>query len=111
MVASFAVAGRDLGFDAKQRRGVNRAAARAYRDAMRGLAAMKTLDLWYSRVGAERVINQFRSSASAKRRKLMEKNVAKARTKDSLRAFSKLTRVVDGEPRIVSDPPADLGAI
>jgi hypothetical protein len=35
----------------------------------------------------------------------MEKNLAKIRTKDSLRAFSKLTEVVDGEPRIVSDPP------
>ena len=35
----------------------------------------------------------------------MEKNLAKARAKDSLRAFSKLTTIVDGEPRIVSDPP------
>ena len=32
-------------------------------------------------------------------------NLAKARTKDSLKAFAKLTHVVDGEPRIVSDPP------
>ena len=35
----------------------------------------------------------------------MEKNLAKTRAKDSLRAFDKLTTVVDGEPRIVSDPP------
>ncbi len=35
----------------------------------------------------------------------MEKNLAKTRAKDSLRAFSKLTTIVDGEPRIVSDPP------
>jgi uncharacterized protein (DUF2252 family) len=35
----------------------------------------------------------------------MAKNLAKARAKDSLRAFSKLTTIVDGEPRIVSDPP------
>ena len=66
---------------------------------------MKTLDLWYSRVDAEALIAQFQSTASAKRRKLMEKNLAKTRAKDSLRAFSKLTTVVDGEPRIVSDPP------
>jgi uncharacterized protein (DUF2252 family) len=66
---------------------------------------MKTLDLWYSRVDAETVIAQFQSAASAQRRKLMEKNLAKTRAKDSLRAFSKLTTVVDGEPRIISDPP------
>jgi uncharacterized protein (DUF2252 family) len=105
LVASFAVAGRDLGFHAKQRSGVSLAVTRAYRDAMRDLAAMKTLDLWYSRVDAETAIREFQSSASAGRRKLMEKNLAKARAKDSLRAFGKLTRIVDGEPRIVSDPP------
>ena len=105
LVASFAIGGRDLGFDAGQRRGVNLAVTRSYREAMRGLASMKTLDLWYSRVDAETLISQFRSAASAKRRKLMEKNLAKTRAKDSIRAFSKLTTVVDGEPRIISDPP------
>jgi uncharacterized protein (DUF2252 family) len=105
LVASFAVAGRDLGFHAEQRRTVNLTVTRAYREAIRELASMKTFDLWYSRVDAEALIAQFRSNASAKRRKLMAKNLAKARAKDSLRAFSKLTTIVDGEPRIVSDPP------
>ena len=45
------------------------------------------------------------AQASAKRRKVMEKNLAKTRAKDSLRAFGKLTTIVDGEPRIVGDPP------
>jgi Uncharacterized protein conserved in bacteria (DUF2252) len=35
----------------------------------------------------------------------MKGNIAKARTKDSLKAFAKLTRLVDGEPKIISDPP------
>ena len=105
LVASFAVAGRDLGFHADQRRDVNLTVTRAYREAMRELASMKTFDLWYSRVDAEALIAQFQSAASGKRRKLMEKNLAKTRAKDSLRAFSKLTTIVDGEPRIVSDPP------
>ena len=105
LVASFAVAGRDLGFHADQRRTVNLQVTRAYREAIRALASMRTLDLWYSRVDAEVLIAQFQSAASAKRRKLMEKNLAKARAKDSMRAFSKLTTIVDGEPRIVSDPP------
>ena len=105
LVASFEVAGRDLEFARDQRRAVNLAVSRAYRDAMRDMASMKTFDLWYSRVDAETLIAQFQSTASTKRRKLMEKNLAKTRAKDSLRAFSKLTTIVDGEPRIISDPP------
>ena len=105
LVASFAVAGRDLAFSPDQRRGVNLAVTRSYREAMAGLASMKSLDLWYSRVDAETLIAGFQSTASAKRRKLMEKNLAKTRAKDSLRAFDKLTTIVDGEPRIVSEPP------
>ena len=31
--------------------------------------------------------------------------MAKTRTKDSLKAFAKLTEIVDGEPRITGDPP------
>ena len=34
-----------------------------------------------------------------------ERNLAKARSKNSLRAFAKLTEMVDGEPRIAADPP------
>src|SRR5690348_9025197 len=77
LVASFAVAGRDLGFQADQRRGVNLEVTRSYRTAMRDLASMKTLDLWYSRVDAEALIAQFQSTASSKRRKVMAKNIAK----------------------------------
>ena len=38
LVASFAVAGRDRGFDAKQRRSINRAVTRSYREAIRSFA-------------------------------------------------------------------------
>ena len=41
----------------------------------------------------------------ATQRKRAERTLDKARTKDSLAAFDKLTRLVDGERRIVSDPP------
>jgi uncharacterized protein (DUF2252 family) len=105
LVASFAVAGRDLGFDRAQRRGVNVAVTKAYREAIRSLATMGTLDLWYSRVDAEPLVAAARSAAGAKRRKLIEKNEAKTRAKDSMRAFDKLVTMVDGEPRIIGDPP------
>jgi uncharacterized protein (DUF2252 family) len=53
LAASFAVAGRDRGFDAKARDSVNVTAARAYRKAMRDYAGMGNLDVWYARIEAE----------------------------------------------------------
>jgi uncharacterized protein (DUF2252 family) len=105
LVASFAVAGRDRGFDAKQCRAINRAVTRSYRDAMHGFAAMGHLDLWYARIEVAEIAELAAQQGTRKQLKRFERNIAKARSKDSLRAFSKLTTSVDGEPRIASDPP------
>ena len=105
LVASFAVAGRDRGFGAKQRRSINRAVSRSYREAIRGFAAMSNLRSWYSRIDVEEIAALAAGQDTGKQRKRFERNVAKARSKDSLRAFSKLTEIVDGEPRIASDAP------
>ena len=105
LVASFAVAGRDRGFDGQIRHRVNTAVGRFYREAMREFAPMKNLDLWYARLDVEQMIRDLRDRATPEERKRMEKNFEKSRTKDSLKAFSKLTREVDGQPRIIDDPP------
>jgi uncharacterized protein (DUF2252 family) len=105
LVTSFEVAGRDRGFDDKKRLAINVAVGRAYRDAMAGFAAAGNLDLWYRRIDVEGLLAQAAAVGTAKQLKRAEKNVGKARTKDSLKAFSKLTELVDGEPRIISDPP------
>ena len=72
---------------------------------MRGHAAERNLDLWYSRVQVEEILAGAAESETKKQLKRAEKNIAKARSKDSLRAFGKLTETVDGEPRIRNDPP------
>jgi uncharacterized protein (DUF2252 family) len=72
---------------------------------MQTFAEMRNLDLWYARIDVETELPKFTSQATAKEKKRAERNLAKARTKDSLKAFAKLTEVVDGERRIVSDPP------
>ena len=105
LVASFEIAGRDRGFDDADRQAINRMVVQAYREWMRSFAAMPNLDLWYVRLDVEEVIQQLRGQATKKDVKQVERNVAKARTKDSLKAFTKLTEIVDGEPRIRSDPP------
>jgi uncharacterized protein (DUF2252 family) len=105
LVASFTVAGRDRGFDAKQRKKINRVVSRSYREAMQGFATMRTMDLWYARLDIEDIQRRVAAQANARQLKLFQRNVAKARAKDSMKAFDKLVQVVDGETRIVSDPP------
>ena len=105
LVASFAVAGRDRGFTAKERQAVNRRVARGYREAMSRFAGLRTLDLWYARLDVDELAERWAPDATAKELKRFERNLAKARAKDSMRAFDKLTHLVDGEPRIASDPP------
>ncbi len=105
LVASFAVAGRDRGFDEKMRRRVNTEVVGSYRTAIAEFAAMRNLDVWYARVDIDDIVARFGSEVSSKDRKRFESSLAKTRAKDSLKAFGKLTHLVDGEPRIVGDPP------
>ena len=105
LVASFAVAGRDRGFDARQRRAVNVAAARSYRQAMDSFAGMRTLDLWYTRLDVDDIARRFAPDATSTAVRRFHRDMARARAKDSLKAFAKLTEVVDGQVRITSDPP------
>jgi uncharacterized protein (DUF2252 family) len=105
LVASFAVAGRDRGFDARSREPVNLSVGRSYRAAMSEFAEMRALDLWYARLDVEELAKRWATLATAKQQKRFDRSVAKARTKDHLRASDRLTQVVDGRPRIISDPP------
>ena len=105
LVASFAVAGRDRGLDGKLREGVTTTVARTYREAIRRFAGMRTIDLWYAREEVDAISKLLAARVTAKQMREFEGSLAKARTKDSVRAFDKLTRPIDGEPRIIADPP------
>ena len=105
LAASIAVAGRDRGLDAGRRRAATLAAVRKYRLAMHEFAAMGTLDVWYARMDVDDQVRRWSREASASQRKQVDKFVAKARSKDSTRAMARLTHVVDGQPRIISNPP------
>jgi uncharacterized protein (DUF2252 family) len=105
LAASFAVAGRDRGFDDKRREAINLAVGRSYREAINRYAGMRNLDLWYTRGDVDDLLAEMRRFVTAKERKRAQANLAKTRSKDSLKAFNKLTEIVDGEPRIAADPP------
>jgi uncharacterized protein (DUF2252 family) len=105
LAASFEICGRDRGFDDDARRSAVLSAVRSYREAMRSFAAMGDLDVWYSRMDVESIYERLRRESDRKQAKSVARAEAKARTKDSLKALSRLTHEVDGELRIVSDPP------
>jgi uncharacterized protein (DUF2252 family) len=105
LVASFAVAGRDRGFDDKQRRAINLTVTRTYREAIASFAGMRTADVWYARLDMDAVSARLREFATPKQIRRFDANIEKAQSRDNLKAFSKLTGMVDGEPRILSDPP------
>jgi uncharacterized protein (DUF2252 family) len=105
LAASFAVAGRDRNFDRRQRATINRTVVRAYREAMREFASMRTLDLWYLRLDADVVAERFGARVGREAHKRFRRNLSKAEGKDSLRALAKLTRLEDGRARLISNPP------
>jgi uncharacterized protein (DUF2252 family) len=102
LVASIAVVAQQNGIGHDDRQRVVQTCARAYRDRMRMLATMRELDVWYAQTvvddAAEADVDHTYAQA-------IRQTAAKAHTRDSLQALSKLTEVVDGRRRLASDPP------
>jgi Uncharacterized protein conserved in bacteria (DUF2252) len=105
LAVGFEVAGRENGYSAKERKSIVRETVAAYRAAMRQFAGMRVLDVWYSRLDIDELATELQSQMKKRMTKRLDQTLAKAHTRDSMTAFSKLTKMVDGEPRIVSDPP------
>ncbi len=103
--ASVAIAGRDNGFTAKQRRRTVLSGIGAYRESMRTFARSSELEVWYARLDVEEELKRVDSQVDNVRLERTRKALAKARTRDSRQALRKLTRVVDGRNRIISNPP------
>jgi len=105
LATSFEICGRDRDFTEAQRTKAVLTALRSYRTWMRELAGKTNLDVWYAHLDVETIQAQLAEQQDRHQAKNVARSVAKARTKDSLKAFAKLTTEVDGEPRIISDPP------
>jgi len=105
LAASMEVAARSNGFSGKQRRKIVAATVASYRQAMRDFAGMTQLDIWYAHADIDQLRAQFDAKLDARQRKLVAKSAAKARTRDSMQELAKLTTTVDGQLRIISDPP------
>jgi len=123
MAASFTIAAQNNGFAKADTKAATRASVAAYREAMAGFARMGTLAIWYAHLDEDELMRGIREAtaqaskagkgkkatkdakAATRAKKTAEKTVAKARTRDSLQALSKLGELVDGRYRIVSQPP------
>ena len=105
LAASLEVAARGNGFPGKQRREIVAAAVASYRQAMRSFAGMTNLAVWYSHMDMEQMRAQFDAQLRPQQRKAVDKGLAKARTRDSMEELAKLCHAVDGQSRIISDPP------
>jgi uncharacterized protein (DUF2252 family) len=102
---SLEVAGRGNGFKNKDRRAVVVAAVSGYRLAMGTFAKQSNLDVWYARMDLDASLTDLVAPLKPARALAAEHELAKARTHDSLQALNKLTRMVDGQHRIIDDPP------
>ena len=134
MAASFTIAARNNGFSAADTREATMTSVRAYREAMAEFAQTPTMDIWYAyldedelmaavrnavagtvkqakankqdrRAGKEGKAAKQEAKAAKAEQKRAVKTAEKAHTRDNLQALSKLSEVVDGTYRIVSQPP------
>ena len=110
LAASFEIMGRDRGFSPADRRAVVMAGVAEYRNRMRRAAGMGSLAAWYEHFEAGMLLKLVRQEVRVNRvgkseAAAVEEMVAKARTRDSTRVFARRAGEIEGEPRIVADPP------
>jgi uncharacterized protein (DUF2252 family) len=105
LAASVEIAGRSRGFDDSMNRKIVKDCVRSYRETIRRFSLKQNLDIWYSRLDLRTLIALWGAEAGQRALKRLQQTVAKAESKDRLKARTKLTVEVAGELRFLSDPP------
>jgi uncharacterized protein (DUF2252 family) len=100
LAASVTIAGRNNDLSSKQISTATRAVGRGYRKMLVATLTASPLDVHYYRLEVASLLDEHEQLHKRSRKAL-----AKATRKDSVRALEKLTHVVDGERRIVPQPP------
>lgn len=102
LVVSFAVAARDGGATDARARKIAIACARGYREHLRRFSKMKPLEVWYSRLDAQELLD---TAPDAKALKFRQQLFERARERVMESVFPKIAGQVAGQPRIVDQPP------
>ena len=105
LAASLVVAARNNGHRRKEQRAAARAAAGAYRRAAAKAATMRFLDVWYTRLDADKLIADLAPTVDKAVTKSLQKALAKAQSRTSLGSLSKLAEPVGDGYRIKLQPP------
>lgn len=105
LATSFVVAARSNSFTARQARRAAQTVALSYRETMLRFAELREIDLWYHRIEAEQLLGMLEQIVSRRASRVAKESMTKARRKNSLQALDKLTTLVDGQRRFISDPP------
>ncbi|MBV9805777.1 MAG: DUF2252 domain-containing protein [Solirubrobacterales bacterium] len=105
LAASMLIAARDNGYGVKDQDTIVLDTVSGYRAAMREFAAMGNLEVWYARLEVEPLLERYASQFAPKMVKRTQRALAKAHTRDSMSAFSKLAERIDGHVQIVDESP------
>ncbi|WP_329455520.1 DUF2252 domain-containing protein [Streptomyces sp. NBC_01497] len=105
LAASLVIAGRENGFGERERAAVVRTAVGSYRNRLRHFAGLGNLDVWYAHGDVEDIAALAADKLGPSGAGVITHAASKARGRDNLAAFEKLTERVDGERRFVADPP------
>jgi uncharacterized protein (DUF2252 family) len=105
LATSVVVAARDNSFSAKVQQQAALDTVEEYRLAMGRFASMRNLDVYYAHLDIEATLPTIDAQLRAKQVRRTQRAIAKARTRDSMSAFSKLAKPAKGTARIVADPP------
>ncbi len=105
LCASIEICGRDREFSSSDCNAAVMGAAEAYRRAMNNFAQQSNLSVWYARMDVQDALDSISDNVPKRVQRNATKTLERAKKKDSARAVTKLTHVVDGKLRIISDPP------
>jgi uncharacterized protein (DUF2252 family) len=105
LATSVEVAGRDIGFSAKERSVTVLATVAAYRRAMLEFAKKPALEVWYAHADVAEVQARLERVLDRQRRKTLARSLVKAQTKDNLGALDRFAGKENGSWAIVAEPP------
>jgi uncharacterized protein (DUF2252 family) len=102
LVVSFVIAGRDSDLSDRESKAAAINCARSYREHLREYSRLSPLEVWYTRIGVEQVLEM---APDEKTRKIREQMMTKARERIIEHLYPKIVTQTAGRNRFVDQPP------
>lgn len=102
LVVSFVIAGRDSDLSDRESKAAAIDCARSYREHLREYSRLSPLEVWYTRIGVEQVLEM---APDEKTRKIREQMMTKARERIIEHLYPKIVTQSGGRNRFVDQPP------